>query len=86
MDACGRKVIGNALFKRIDTPLALTTLTAAYSIRKPVPGTCIYHKDRVLICKCLIPGFFGRIWSDRIDECASQSISQRPGGELHEDA
>ncbi|KAF1041452.1 MAG: hypothetical protein GAK35_03293 [Herbaspirillum frisingense] len=41
LDACSRKVIGYALSKRIDTPLALAVLTAAYRIRKPAPGTCI---------------------------------------------
>jgi putative transposase len=46
LDACSRKVIGYALSKRIDTPLALAALTAAYRIRKPAPGTCIHHTDR----------------------------------------
>ncbi|WDZ97364.1 IS3 family transposase [Herbaspirillum sp. WKF16] len=46
LDACSRKVIGYALSKRIDTPLALAALTAAYRIRKPAPGTRIHHADR----------------------------------------
>jgi putative transposase len=46
LDACSRKVIGYALSRRIDTPLALAALAAAYRIRKPAPGTCIHHTDR----------------------------------------
>ncbi len=46
LDACSRKVIGYALSKRIDTPLALAALNAAYSARRPVTGTCIHHSDR----------------------------------------
>jgi putative transposase len=46
LDACSRKVIGYALSKRIDTPLALAALNAAYSARQPVAGTCIHHTDR----------------------------------------
>jgi len=46
LDACSRKVIGYAISKRIDTPLALAALTTAYNGRKPPPGTCIHHTDR----------------------------------------
>ena len=46
LDACSRKVIGYALSKRIDTPLALAALTAAYRSRKPAPNACIHHTDR----------------------------------------
>jgi putative transposase len=46
LDACSRKVIGYALSKRIDTPLALAALRAAYSSRHPTAGTCIHHTDR----------------------------------------
>jgi putative transposase len=46
LNACSRKIIGYALSKRIDTPLTLAALTAAYRNRKPVPNTCIHHTDR----------------------------------------
>lgn len=46
LDACSRKVIGYALSKRIDTPLVLAALRAAYAARRPVAGTCIHHTDR----------------------------------------
>jgi putative transposase len=46
LDACSRKVIGYALSRRIDTPLALAALNAAYSTRQPASGTCIHHTDR----------------------------------------
>jgi putative transposase len=45
LDACSRKVIGYALSKRIDTPLALAALHAAHSTRQPASGTCIHHTD-----------------------------------------
>ena len=46
LDACSRKVVGYAIFKRIDTQLALAALTAAVESRKPKPGRCIHHSDR----------------------------------------
>ena len=38
LDACSRKVIGYAISKRIDTPLALAALRAALETRTPAPG------------------------------------------------
>jgi len=84
LDACSRKVIGYALSKRIDTPLALAALTAAYRIRKPAPAFTI--RIAGVNMPVPLPGFFGGIWSDRINECTSQSVPQRAGGELYEDA
>jgi putative transposase len=45
LDACSRKVVGYAISRRIDTPLALAALRAALETRKPAPG-CIHHTDR----------------------------------------
>lgn len=45
LDACSRKVIGYALSRRIDTPLALAALHSALASRRPPPG-CIHHTDR----------------------------------------
>lgn len=45
LDACSRKVIGYAISRRIDTPLALAALRAALETREPAPG-CIHHTDR----------------------------------------
>lgn len=45
LDACGRKVVGYGLSKRLDTPLALAALRSALESRKPPPG-CIHHTDR----------------------------------------
>jgi len=45
LDACGRKVVGYAISRRIDTPLALAALRAALESRRPSPG-CIHHTDR----------------------------------------
>ncbi len=45
LDACSRKVVGYALSKRLDTPLALAALHSAIDNRKPSPG-CIHHTDR----------------------------------------
>ena len=46
LDACSRRVIGYALSRQIDTPLALAALKAAVENRRPPPGTCIHHSDR----------------------------------------
>jgi len=45
LDACSRKVVGYALSKRLDTPLALAALRAAVANRAPPMG-CIHHTDR----------------------------------------
>lgn len=45
LDACSRKVVGYAISRRIDTPLALAALQSAVQSRKPPPG-CIHHTDR----------------------------------------
>ena len=45
LDACSRKVVGYALSRRLDTPLALAALHSAIDNRKPPPG-CIHHTDR----------------------------------------
>lgn len=45
LDACSRKVVGYAISKRIDTPLALAALKAAIAGRLPARG-CIHHTDR----------------------------------------
>jgi putative transposase len=45
LDACSRKVVGYALSRRLDTPLALAALRSALTSRRPPPG-CIHHTDR----------------------------------------
>lgn len=45
LDACSRKVVGYAISRRIDTPLALAALQSAVQSRKPPPG-CIHHTHR----------------------------------------
>jgi putative transposase len=45
LDACSRKVVGYAISRRIDTPLALAALRSALESRRPPPG-CIHHTDR----------------------------------------
>ena len=45
LDACSRKVVGYAISRRIDTPLALAALHSALESRRPAPG-CIHHTDR----------------------------------------
>lgn len=45
LDACSRKVVGYAISRRIDTPLALAALRSAVRSRQPQPG-CIRHTDR----------------------------------------
>lgn len=45
LDACSRKVVGYAISRRIDTPLALAALRSAVRSRQPQPG-CIHHTDR----------------------------------------
>jgi putative transposase len=45
LDACSRKVVGYALSRRLDTPLALAALRSALASRRPPPG-CIHHTDR----------------------------------------
>lgn len=44
LDACSRKVVGYALSRPLDTPLALAALRSAIENRKPPPG-CIHHTD-----------------------------------------
>ncbi len=46
LDACGRKVVGYAISRRIDSQFALAALEAAVASRKPAPNTCIHHSDR----------------------------------------
>lgn len=45
LDACSRKVVGYALSRLLDTPLALAALRAALATRAPPMG-CIHHTDR----------------------------------------
>ncbi|WP_161634580.1 DDE-type integrase/transposase/recombinase [Mesorhizobium loti] len=45
LHACSRKVVGYALSRRLDTPLALAALRSALTSRIPPPG-CIHHTDR----------------------------------------
>jgi len=45
LDACSRMVVGYAISRNIDTPLALTALKAAIRSRAP-PRGCIHHSDR----------------------------------------
>jgi putative transposase len=45
LDACSRKVVGYALSRRLDTPLALAALRSALASRRPSSG-CIHHTDR----------------------------------------
>jgi putative transposase len=45
LDACSRKVVGYAISKQIDTPLALAALKAAVEDCRP-PRGCIHHSDR----------------------------------------
>ena len=44
LDACSRKVVDDAIYWRIDTPLALAALDSAVQSRKP-PPSCIQHTD-----------------------------------------
>jgi putative transposase len=44
LDSCSRKVVGYALSRRLDTPLALAALHSALTSRRPPPG-CIHHTD-----------------------------------------
>jgi putative transposase len=45
LDACSRMVVGYAISRDIDTPLALAALKAAIRNRAP-PRGCIHHSDR----------------------------------------
>ncbi|WP_369406096.1 hypothetical protein [Polaromonas jejuensis] len=45
LDACSRKVVGYAISRCIDTPLAFAALRSAVQSRKPPIG-CIHHTDR----------------------------------------
>lgn len=44
LNSCSRKVVGYALSRRLDTPLALAALQSAITNRNPLPG-CIHHTD-----------------------------------------
>jgi putative transposase len=45
LDACSPKVVGCAISRRIDTPLALAALRSAVRRRQRQPG-CVHHTDR----------------------------------------
>ncbi|WP_258052485.1 IS3 family transposase [Mesorhizobium sp. INR15] len=45
LDACSPKVVGYALSRRLDTPLALAALRSALASRRPLSGF-IHHTDR----------------------------------------
>jgi putative transposase len=85
VDACSRKVVGYAISQRIDSQLALAALEAAVASRKPAPHTCIHHSDRgSQYASEEYRRALERFKADRIHELTGQSVSQRPGGELHE--
>lgn len=47
LDACSRKVVGCAISRQIDTELTLAALELAVQTRRPEPGICIHHSDRL---------------------------------------
>ena len=85
LDAWSRRVVGYAISRSIDARLAVAALRAAIQSRGPPPG-CTHHSDRGAIRERDLSQAARRTQTRRIDEPARQSLRQRQGGELHEDA
>ena len=85
LDAWSRRVVGYAISQSIDARLTLAALKAAIRMRRPPTG-CIHHSDRGSQYAARLSRDAGDAWPRRLDEPARQSLRQRQGGELHEDA
>ena len=86
LDAWSRRVVGYAIGRRIDARLALAALKAAIESRQPPEG-CIHHSDRG--SQYAAEDYRAELaaaWPQGLDGPARQSLRQRQGRELHEDA
>ena len=85
LDAWSRRVVGYALGRQIDTRLTLAALRAAIHARHPRAGL-IHHSDRGTQYAATLSERTGRAWAGGLDGTTRQSVRQRQGRELHEDA
>jgi putative transposase len=86
LDAWSRTVAGYAISRSIDTRLTVAALRAALDRRKP-PAGCVHHSDRGSQYRRRdLPRTPRRTRPDRLHGPTRQSLRQRQGGELHEDA
>ncbi|MER8492734.1 IS3 family transposase [Mesorhizobium australicum] len=85
LDAWSRRVVGYAISRSIDARLTLAALTDAVEGRKP-PSGCVHHSDRRPICRDSLSRSPCRPRPGRFHGPARQSLRQRKGGKLHEDA
>ncbi len=88
LDAFSRRLVGWALADHLEASLAIEALDMALGLRAPAPMSLIHHSDSQRR-----PIRLGRLshavecaQDRRQHEPAGQSLRQRQGGELHEDA
>ena len=86
LDAWSRKVVGYAISRSMDARIAVAALKAAIRSRSRRQGLHSPFRSRIAIRVGGVSRAAGRPWPDRLDEPPRQSIRQRQGGELHEDA
>ncbi|WP_093180175.1 DDE-type integrase/transposase/recombinase [Variovorax sp. YR266] len=75
LDACSRKVVGYAISRRIDTPLALAALYSAGRSRQPQSG-CIHHTD----CGCQ---YASETYRRALQEAGLLGSMSSPGNPYH---
>jgi putative transposase len=85
LDAWSRRVIGYALGRAIDARLTIAALQVAIHNRQPEKG-CASFRSRQPIRRPALSRSARRTRPDRLDGAQRQSIRQRQGGKLHEDA
>jgi putative transposase len=85
LDAWSRRVVGYAIGTRIDARLVLVALRAAIRARRP-PAGCIHHSDRGSQSCRRLSRRARQVRPQGLHGPARQSVRQRPGRELHEDA
>ncbi|MER8824216.1 IS3 family transposase [Mesorhizobium sp. M0991] len=86
LDAWSRMIAGYASGRSIDARLTMAALKAAIERRQP-PSGCIHHFRSGLPIRCAdLPRSAGNNRPDGLDGPQRQSLRQRQGGELHEDA
>ena len=80
-----RQVVGYAISKRIDTPLALAALKAAIAERRACAGLHPSHRSGQPICKRRVSQGLEGSGPSWVNEFTWQSVPQCPSRELHED-
>ena len=85
LDAWSRKVVGYAISRSMDARIAIAALKAAIRNRAPAKGASITPiEDRSMRLRCIAS--YWPPMAGGIDESPRESLRQRQGRKLHEDA